>query len=320
MVATAAALLDLAIVCSIVSATYFAWRFPGSVPGALRVVVGVVFVLGVPGYAVTALLFPAREPELLSRVDRFSPGYLAPLERLVCSVGLSLMTVPLLVLFLDYTQWGITPQSVLLSLCWFTVAATALAAIRRVRTAPTERFRLSVGNAVRRAAGTGRVNLVIAVLLVSSAGLAGTALATTPDSGFTELYLLGEDEETGNLTAGDYPSAIAPDETAPIYVGVDNHERRTIDYTVVVEFQRVQTVDGERSVVSRMELRRLSTTLEPGQSDRAGIRVSPPSSAAGERLRLTFLLYTEDVPENPRIDDAYRSVHTWVNVTQTGGL
>jgi uncharacterized membrane protein len=37
----------------------------------------------------------------------------------------------------------------------------------------------------------------------------------------------------------------------------------------------------------------------------------------GERLRLQYLLYLDDPPENPTAENAYRSVHHWVNVTES---
>jgi uncharacterized membrane protein len=40
----------------------------------------------------------------------------------------------------------------------------------------------------------------------------------------------------------------------------------------------------------------------------------------GEELRLTFLLYrgaASEVPASPDPDGAYRSVHLWIDVTET---
>jgi uncharacterized membrane protein len=305
-------LLDLVVVSGITLTTYLVWLLPGNPLGPLRVLVGGAFVLVLPGYVLTAVLFPGREPPLSGAAGGLAPASLSPLERLVCSVGLSLVSVPLVGLFLNYTQWGITQQSVVLALLWFVLITTALAAVRRLGVPPAERFRLRVDSGFTRPSGA---TLAIAALFVLSVGVAGTALATT-DGGqrLTEFYLVAQDEETGEAVAGDYPTSIAPNGSAPVYVGLENHEAQTTDYTVLVEFHRVGTVDGERTVVSRTEQKRLTTTLRPGESDRTGVRISPPASAAGEQLRLTFMLYTGDVGETPRIADAYRTVHIWVDV------
>jgi len=40
----------------------------------------------------------------------------------------------------------------------------------------------------------------------------------------------------------------------------------------------------------------------------------------GERLRLVYLLYKGDPPAEPTVENAYREVHLWVNVSEgTGG-
>jgi len=310
--AAAASLLDLAVVCGIVSVTYLAWL--GDWPGPLRVGVGALAVLSVPGYALTALLFPARR----TAGDSAARGSLRPLERLVCAVGLSLVSVPLVVLFLNYTPGGIDSQSVVASLCVVSLSITAAAAIRRLRVPPDERFRLPVGETLARAGGADRVDVVVAALFVCTIAVAGTAVATTGEQGVTEFYLLAEDDETGALMADDYPTAIAPNGSEPVYVGIENDEGKRLSYTVLVEFQRLGTVDGERVVRSRSELERLTTTLAHGESDRTGVRVSPPASATGERLRLTVLLYTGDVSGTPPIADAYRTTHVWVRVPGGG--
>ena len=308
-------LLDLAVVCGITLLTYGIWRLQVNPPGPVQVLVGGAFVLLGPGYALTAALFPRRASSMASgRVA------LSTLERLVYAVGLSIVTVPLLALFLNYTRWGITPSSVVLTLVWFALAVTGVAAVRRLRVPPAERYRLPVGDALAGLRGAGPATALIGVLFVLSLATAGTALATT-DGGqqYTEFYLMAEDDETGELVADDYPEAIAPIEAASVYVGIENRERRQMDYTVLVEFHRVSTVDGERSVTTRWRESRYGTRLRDGASNGTEVRVSPPTSATGDRLRLTVLLYRGSVGENPRIDGAYRSVHVWVTVPSGGG-
>lgn len=307
-------LLDLAVVCGITLATYAVWLLPGTPLGPARVLVGGAFVLLGPGYALTAALFPRGESARTG--GRLT---LSGLERLVYAVGLSIVVVPLLALFLNYTDWGITPASVLLTLVWFVLAVTGLAVVRRLGVPPAERVELPVGDAVAGLTDAGPATAVIGVLFVLSLAVAGTALATT-DGGqrYTEFYLLSEDDETGELMADDYPESIAPDGTEPIYVGIENRERRQLNYTVLVEFHRVDTVDGERTVTARWREARYETGLRAGATNATGLRVSPPASAAGDRLRLTVLLYRGSAGENPRIDAAYRSVHVWVGVPSGG--
>jgi len=320
VVATAIALGDLVAVGGIALGTYLAWLLPGNPLGPLRVPVGVAFVLVAPGYVVTAALFPGRGSTLPAPTGRLAPASLSHLERLVCSVGLSVVTVPLVALYLNYTKWGIDSQSVVLSLLWFVLVGGAVAAIRRFARPPSDRFRLPVENPLGRLTETRRVNLVIAALFVCSVGVAGTALATAGGGErFTEFSLLTEDDETGELVASDYPETLATNDSAPLYIEVRNHEGRPTSYTVLAELHRFGVVDGEREFTGRTRLKRLNTTLGPGEFDRTGVRVSPPASGAGERIRVTFLLYRGEVGKQPPVGDAYRSLHVWVDVPARGG-
>jgi len=312
--------LDLAVVSGTATATYAVWLRPESAVGPLRVLLGGAFVLLLPGYALTAALFPRQETVESEASGRLAPGSLFGLERLVFAVGLSIVAVPLLSLFLNFTQWGINSQSVFLTLLWFVLVTTGVAAIRRLRVPPTERFRLPVGEVVAGLTRTGPATAVIGMLFVLSIATAGTALVSSDESQqFTEFYIMGVDDETGELVADDYPEEILPIGNAPIFVGIENREGQSTEYTVLVEFHRVQTVDGERSVTDRWQEARYETQLQAGATNGTDLRVSPPDSAAGERVRLTLLLYKGSTPENPGIDDAYRTVHIWVDVPAGGG-
>lgn len=87
--------------------------------GPLRYVLGGLFVLFLPGYAVVEALYP--------RGDE-----LRPLERLAFSLGLSLAVVPLLGLVLNFTL-GVRLVPVVSSLFVFVVAVGLFAAYRKYR-------------------------------------------------------------------------------------------------------------------------------------------------------------------------------------------
>jgi peptidoglycan/LPS O-acetylase OafA/YrhL len=87
----------------------------------LRYVLGTLFVLFLPGYALVEALYP--------RGDELSP-----LERLALSIGLSLAVVPLVGLVLNYTPFGIRLEPVVASLAALTAALAVYAAYRKYRT------------------------------------------------------------------------------------------------------------------------------------------------------------------------------------------
>lgn len=86
----------------------------------LRYVLGSLFVLLFPGFALIEALYP--------RGDE-----LEPLERLALSIGLSLALVPLVGLILNYTPWGIRLTPVSISLAILSESLAFLAVFRKYK-------------------------------------------------------------------------------------------------------------------------------------------------------------------------------------------
>jgi uncharacterized membrane protein len=77
---------------------------PAGLRGLLQIVrlpLGLVYILYVPGYCLTAALFPAQED-------------LDGIERVGLSLGLSVAWVPVLALILDWLPWGLRLWPILL--------------------------------------------------------------------------------------------------------------------------------------------------------------------------------------------------------------
>lgn len=94
---------------------------------SVRDVLGAIFVLWAPGYALIKALFPT-EP-----LSKTSTKELDIIERFGLSIGLSLALVSLVGLLLNYTSWGITLAPVVLSLAAFTTIFAVVAVIREKR-------------------------------------------------------------------------------------------------------------------------------------------------------------------------------------------
>ncbi len=91
----------------------------GSLAG-LRLVLGLVYTLFLPGYVLVEALYP-REDDL------------DPVEHLALSIGLSLALVPLLGLALNFTPWRIRSTPVVLTLLVFILSIGLVAAYRKYR-------------------------------------------------------------------------------------------------------------------------------------------------------------------------------------------
>lgn len=90
----------------------------------LRFVLGAIFILWLPGYALIRALFPRQLPHGTSTKD------MDTIERIALSMGMSIALVPIVALLLNFTPWGIRLTPIVLSLLGLT-AVFATAAVAR---------------------------------------------------------------------------------------------------------------------------------------------------------------------------------------------
>jgi uncharacterized membrane protein len=289
----------------------------------LRTVLGVVFVLFVPGYALVAALFPAARRDYAAG-DKIRDGEsLTGIERAALSLGASITVVPLVGILLNFSPPGLQLVPLVISLTAFVLGSTIIAVYRRQSLSPEDRFELPWRELLERArAGVqendSRVDTVLNVLLVLSVVVATVSFAYTvaaPQSGesFTEFYLLTE-TPNGELTAGGYPSEFVAGEPRSLVVGVENQERHPVNYTVVVELHQVETENDTTRMLQTVRLRSFETRLEHNESWQRRHSLAP--ELLGEELRLTYMLYRGAPPETPTPENAYRELHIWVDVRE----
>jgi uncharacterized membrane protein len=293
----------------------------------VRIVFGLPFVLFAPGYALIAALFPERgtEPPEEAEGDVDGDGErsgITGLERVALSFGVSIAVVPLVGLVLNFTPFGIRLVPVVVSLTGFVLGLTAVA-MRRRAALPAEE-RLTVPWRAWIAAGRrelfepesrtdAALNVLLVISLVVAVSSVGYAVAV-PKQGesFSEFYLLTE-SESGELVADDYPTEFVAGESRSLVVGIDNQEHQTVEYTVVVELNRVAVENNSTRVLDEERLRTFETRLSHNETWQRTHSVTP--ELTGDRLRLTYLLYQGSPPSDPTTENAYRNLHLWVNVT-----
>ena len=309
----------------------------------IRVVVGLVFVLFVPGYAFIAALFPEEgtaptepadaETESESETDSGSPMAedisfrdrgIDGIERIALSFGLSIAIVPLIGLALNFTPFGIRLVPIVFSLSGFIIITTAIAAVRRWALPEEDRFRVPYRDWFETARAElfepdsktdAALNVVLAIAVLLAVSSVVYAVAVPPQGErFTEFYILTEDDD-GELVAAGYPEEFTVGESQSVHVGVENNEHETIDYTVVVQLQAVQTDGNESTVTARTEVDRWSTTLSHNETRIEDQDLTLSDAIVGDDLRLTFLLYTDEPAAEPTRENAYRDLHLWVSVS-----
>lgn len=286
-----------------------------------RSYIGLLGICFAPGYALVAALFPRVNATggLVQRVRTEiteEPGPVSLVERLLLGVALSLAIVPLVGLGLTLLQVELTTASFLPAVGGLTVALAVVAAVRRGRTHPRERFNLTVLGLLGRASGGNSVNrpplfvfLVIGVL-VAGAGIGIAVLNADRSAEFTEFGLVTEDPETGEFVADEYPTELPGNGSDDLHVTITNNEGQAVEYTVVVLLQSFE--NGQLQAAERLDTTTVS--VQPGQTVREQPTLRPQTT--GDDLRLTYLLYKESPPptDRQRTDTAYRHVHIWVDV------
>ncbi|MBV0902716.1 DUF1616 domain-containing protein [Haloarcula salina] len=305
---TSPATVDLLAVVGYTAITLLATLSP--LEGIPLAAIAIPFLLFVPGYAVVASLFPTRNP-------RYEQHRLIATERILYSVAASICLAIIVGVNLEFTPWPIRPTPVVTALAIVTVVASAIALFRRYSRAPAGSSQTTTpyGNAGDTSGGSEGDGIQLGTIVVGLAILVTfscvTLVAAQPQRGeaYTEFGLLTENE-TGVLEASGYPEQITLGESEQLYFSVTNREMETTEYVVVVQLTRTAPT-GE--VIERARLDTYDNRTAAG--DRWLQRHTVTPVLEGERLRLTYLLYKDGIPEQPTAENAYREAHIWVDVT-----
>lgn len=273
--------------------------------------VAIPFLLFVPGYALIAALFPDREAMYQQR-------RLIGLERMLYAVVASICLAVIVGVNLDFTSWPIRPVPVVSVLAAVTFLSTLVALYRRkVSASETTKsaVQFNTGSNSRTQSNDGGLQLgsiVVAVAIVVAL-VSVTFVAAQPQRGetYSEFGLLTENN--GTLQADGYPEEMVLGESSDLYFTVTNREQQQTNYVVVIQLARTAPT-GDVTESARLDT--YSETTSPGDTWQQRHTVTPVLE--GERLRLTYLLYRDGLPEQPTVDNAYRETHIWVDVTQNG--
>jgi uncharacterized membrane protein len=271
----------------------------------IRQVLGLIFILFLPGYAATAALFPEND-----QIDT--------IERVALSFGLSIAIVPLIGLGLNFTPWGIRLDPILASVSAFIVGVSLVGWYRRARLPSDERFAIVVDFELD-FQGMPLVDKIltigIVVMLIASVVVLAWAI-TTPRVGerFTQLAILGP----GGMATG-YPGNITAGTRYTVLLSVESFEHRSTNYTLAVVL--TSSTDNSTNVTQWSINWSQDQALVPHQAlaqnftlqnlDYYNRTFNFTVSSIGP-WKLQFLLYIQG---QPITQNAYREVHLWLRVT-----
>jgi uncharacterized membrane protein len=246
----------------------------------LRIILGLPFLLFFPGYSLILALFPGRDQ-------------LGGIERVALSFGLSIATVPLIGLVLNYSPWGITLVSTLYSITGFILFTSFIAWLRLIRLDEQDRFRLTLpliqlgwtGNIWNKVLSAVLIIAILATISVLGYVLAGPKVGEK----FTEFYILGPGGE-----ASDYPAEISVGEDIKVILGIVNHEQEESDYLIEM-------------VINGTSIKEINP-LNLGDGEKWESQVTFRINEPGNDQKVEFLLFKDGQT------DIYRSLHLWIDI------
>ena len=300
------------------------------VEGIIRIILGLPFVLFIPGYVLIFFLFPKR------KTDRG----IDIIERIALSFGMSIAVVSLIGLGLNYTPFGIRFEPVLLSIFIFVIGVGIIGVYRWFKTDSEDRFILSFE--IPFSKSKSKIDKAFTIILIASIIIVISSLIyvmVTPKIGeqFTGFYILGSD----GIAEG-YPRYVHLGENAEGIIGIVNHEYETIYYTIEIWLinQNTSYDAKEQENITTIQnmwfIEKMETTLDHTSLDMEEPWISQWEtnfSVLMEKngsFKLEFLLFTTPTPEyefnadykdiaEEKIKSAYREVHLWIDVSNNTG-
>lgn len=245
----------------------------------LRIILGLPLVLFFPGYVLISALF-------------YRKSSLESVERLALSFVLSIAVVPIIGLVLNYTSWGITVYSVLISLSIFVVVLSVVAWFRQRKLLDEEKFtfHIDLTSWGKRSLLSKIVSVILVTVILGTIGILIYTIATHKTSEkFTEFYILDLEGK-----AVDYPVELKLGDTGSVTLGIINREQELMGYRVEIKIDG--TLNGTFGPV----------TLAPDEKSENEVGFTP--QAVGDNQKVEFILYKDGQSE------PYLNLHLWINV------
>jgi uncharacterized membrane protein len=295
---------------------------------SVRALLGLPLLLFVPGYVLLAGLFPRRVPtkQLTEERRPFSAvavGALRPLERFLLAFGVSVALVPILGVSMAALGVGFEPANILGTMTAAILFGTLIAGARRFQLQASERYSVSITGGlssvlswVRRSSPSGKwfAAALVVVAVLATGSLAYALVEPIDGETYTTMGVYTE-TENGSLVTGDYPRTIESGDSPSVVVKVENHEQRTVNYTLVGELQRLDRAGAEVSVVETVRLSEVSKSVPPGEAWRSNQTIDP--ALTGENLRVSYKLFRGQATSGADAESAAPPVYFSVNVTSS---
>ena len=280
---------DILILIGVLIITFFLIGF--EVYGPLRIISGITVILFLPGYILQAALLP-KNNEITS------------LKIVVLSIALSATVVPLVILILNYTPWGINVYSVMITLCIYTAVVCFIVIYRRrisfkKRCNPSIAFkmlRLQVLPKWQEKALLDRVFIVVLLLTAVFTGVCFHIFTAAHRSvPFSEFYMINNE----GSTHGGFISS-TNDGEMEVILGVVNHEHENAEYIIKVNIN-----GNTQKAIGPFH-------LQDSEKLEEAVRFTPSLYQKLSKVEFILLKNSDQ--------SVYRSIHFWVNNINNGWM
>jgi len=319
-------LIDLIIVFVItVLASIFAFNSI-YIPWPIQVLFGLTGLLLAPGYVTLVAVLQLRlvinhfssQEWTLTSPNTDSDQLLRPnpstSEVIVLIFVTSISIVTILGLIVSQTPMGVVPESIVLSVAGYTSTIATLTAISRYRIGTDQSLWIAIdrtqlsrlSNPPTRVDAVLNISLVLVLMI--GAVVVAVPLSSQNQTQFTEFALLAE-SESGDTISREYLATADDGENRQIHSIITNHEGQTIEYTLLIQVQRATVNNKSVNVTSYRRLN--STTIKIAPNETAQLTYEFRTLEANSGCRVAFLLYADNVPTSPTMENAYRELHLW---------
>jgi uncharacterized membrane protein len=296
----------------------------------VRLILGISFILFIPGYVLVFALFPS------NRLD----GGISFGERIGLSLVASVAIIPLFGLALNFSPWGISLYSILLTISFFIFCVGIFGLFRWYSTSISDRLIISFNSSFLKFENNfNKIFTIILGALILTAVLLTIYVIVVPKEGekFTEFYILDV-----NGRAYQYPQNLSIEANASsvnvtAILGISNHEYKKMTYSIQVWLvnQTISYNFSERkneTVINQMWLvyedivilNHDPINLDP-QSSQWEKNISFSLNRTGF-FKLAFLLFkspneapilyeTSKETANQIFNTAYRELYLWITIT-----
>jgi len=189
--------------------------------GPARIILGLLFILFIPGYTLTIALFTKK-------------GSLDVIERTALSFGLSIAVISLLALALNYTSWGIRLDPIVIGIAIIVLIALCISLYKHFNLPKDQRFEPHFHINISKFREQNRLYIALLCMLliavIVSIGLLAFII-TTPiaEEGFTKFYIREPELDEEGIS-----QELVLVENR-IIIGIVNFENKATIYSIEIE-------------------------------------------------------------------------------------